>query len=118
MSTQMNVCDNEMPARIVLRAMALQLNKGFEQKFAGAGADKGLCEVVLTVNGHEVDVIKALAQLWEQIDGDVERRALERAKEMITAAGLDKIQAALQDAEWRITEALERVARNSEGSRT
>jgi hypothetical protein len=105
--TIINVCDRNPASVLIINAMALIEKDGeFQRKFVGDGGPN--CEVKLTVNGHEVDVVTALADAWKRIEARVDERAREMAVEMIRGAQLADLLQAIQNAEWQIQDALRR----------
>jgi hypothetical protein len=70
-------------------------------------ADRRMWKVKLTVDGIEIPVMRSLQEVWDRENTRIEERALKRAKEMVSEAGLAGVMEALDSAKWKIENALE-----------
>lgn len=68
-----------------------------------------VCEVELTINGVSVPVAATLEDMWNRAIADLNERAKKMAYEMVSEAALDPLREALQEADWRIKEALDKL---------
>lgn len=66
-------------------------------------------EVTMTINGCPVKIENGIREFWEAQCGREEEKAAKRALEMITEAGLEKLQNALRDADFAIRDALSKT---------
>ncbi len=73
--------------------------------------DKGCISVDLRVNGRSVSFTKIIEAWWKRCEEQLDKNALEEAKKLVTAAGLERIQDALLEAENLILSALEEQSR-------
>lgn len=114
---------DETPASIIVMEAMLHettlraLVPGLEEKLRKK-KDRRKWRVQLLVDGVPVPVVKTLNAVWERENAGIEKRALERAKEMVKEVGLDKIRTALETASWQIDNALEeRFGKSNEPGR-
>lgn len=68
--------------------------------------------VELKLNGVELPFKKTLEEMWSRAEANLEERAKERAYQMVSSAGLEAVRNALQEADYKIREALGFVGDN------
>ena len=68
-----------------------------------------LFDIEFKINGVEVPFSITLNDVWKRANAELTERARKMAKEMITEAGLDDIRNVLQNAEWELKAAIDKV---------
>lgn len=66
----------------------------------------GTVPVSLIVAGHEIPFAPTIEAMYERIIADLDAKVLERAKELLFESRLNPIHEALEQAQWKIEEAL------------
>lgn len=69
-------------------------------------------DVELKINGVEVPFIHTLNELWARASNELENKARNMAKEMVTEAGLSGIMEILQKCEYELKDAIDKVELN------
>jgi hypothetical protein len=86
------------------------IKSDIEQKFNlpdRASREQVEVEVELTINGVPVSFQKSVDELWERTMAQYEQRILEKAKELVSASRLGKLQEIIERAEWQLQEEIE-----------
>ncbi|QYW02713.1 hypothetical protein CPT_Marzo_195 [Stenotrophomonas phage Marzo] len=66
-----------------------------------------IMDVVLTIDGVEVDFTKLISSIYKRFEAGVQKEAQEIALEMVSGdQRLQRIQSVLQDVEWQIKDAV------------
>jgi hypothetical protein len=68
-----------------------------------------MVDVVLTVNGVQVPFLESVNDGWKTLEQQLDKMILEKAYELCTGAGLDSLMNEIQNAEWKIRDALSKV---------
>lgn len=106
---KINAVDHSFVGNIILVTMTdlcKKLKKDISQVFKDVDA---IVDVRMTVNGIEVPILETLNKLYSEYDKEVQERAERLAFEMVSEAGLDPLRAALEDASWKIQDALRKA---------
>jgi hypothetical protein len=101
MSETIDCTREDFPGMFLLEAIASLPRAAISEKFKNR-----MVEVTLLINGEEFPFEATMAGFWQRAAASLDRDILEKATELVTESGLKGIQDALQDAEWRIKEAL------------
>jgi len=65
-----------------------------------------LVNVELKINGVEVDFSKAITEMWDRLHSSHGDDVLKKAKELLRQTRFEKLNALLEEAEWKIEDEL------------
>lgn len=80
------------------------------QKESGTDLPMLPIEVTLTVNGVELPYSETMKDVWERSQGEFDKKVLEKAKDLISSAGLEAVLEAIDDARAMVLSALEKAS--------
>ena len=111
--SKINVIGKETSEILIFRAMCRKAKElGFEgdlRKTFGIPERSTTADVILTVNGVEIDIVSALASVMDTYDEHVKTAA----KELLAGSKLDNLRAAIETAEYKIQEELDKILADS-----
>jgi len=105
---KINIAENTPAAILLFEAFIEQPN----YKDAIDFSDRQKAEVVCTINGVKVDIVKALNEAWARADKQLQESADKRALEILEEIGfkeIESIRKIFEQAKYDIVEKIEKV---------
>lgn len=112
MPSEIDVVAHNAPSMMILEAMAREVGDDFIEKFNLKGYT---AEVKLTINGVEVDFVATAQELWDRLEAQFKEEVLEKAKELVGASRLSKLQRLTDRYEWEMENEIEQLFRKEDG---
>lgn len=110
--SQIDIIAHTTPSILLMNAVCAKIGRDdltealrFTKKEGGGYSS--LVDVKLTVNGVEIPFESTVENMWNQLSNSVDARALAKAKDIISGAGLADLFDTIRHAEWEIGRALE-----------
>lgn len=112
-SEKVDLLNKKNAGALLLNAMVMVIPDKYDIKKIFNIPDKSSeVEVELFINGMSVPYMAAVKEAWDVIQSGLNKSILEEAEKLVSEAGLDKVRYAIQDANWKITEALGEALKN------
>jgi hypothetical protein len=68
---------------------------------------RGYLNVCLTIDGKQVPFTETIAEIYARMESQIDLEAAIKAYQTATLKGLDKLQAAIEESDWKIRERIE-----------
>lgn len=105
--SNVDIIADTTPAILLLRAILDKFGDDCDLgKVVNIAPGKSIVEVKLTVNGIEIPFEHTINEMWTNVNNDVDNRALDRAREIISGAGLSRLFEAIKRADYELEQAL------------
>jgi hypothetical protein len=92
---------------LLMNAMAKFPRDSMFKKFINPEVPRGKVDVVLLVNGVRVPFLQAVGDQWKALEDSHDKLVLSKAKDLVSAAGLQRIENLLTNLEFEIGNTLE-----------